>query len=58
MSEQERRKMVVKNFESVGMGLMETGMAWFWPDRRIARWTEVIGMNTFVTCRRKNAASC
>ena len=26
MSEQERRKMVVKNFESVGMGLMETGM--------------------------------
>ena len=33
MSEQERRKMVVKNFESVGMGLMETGMAWFWPDR-------------------------
>ena len=44
MSEQERRKMVVKNFESVGMGLMETGMAWFWPDRRIARWTEVIGM--------------
>lgn len=24
MSEQERRKMVVKNFESVGMGLMET----------------------------------
>ena len=44
MSEQERRKMVVKHFESVGMGLMETGMAWFWPDRRIARWTEVIGM--------------
>ncbi|XPE44081.1 hypothetical protein ACNKHV_06490 [Shigella flexneri] len=44
MSEQERRKMVVKNFESVGMGLMETGMAWFWPDRRIARWTEVIGI--------------
>ena len=44
MSEQERRKMVVKNFESVGMGLMETGMAWFWPDRRIARCTEVIGM--------------
>ncbi|XPE69111.1 hypothetical protein ACNKHP_02675 [Shigella boydii] len=44
MSEEERRKMVVKNFESVGMGLMETGMAWFWPDRRIARWTEVIGI--------------
>lgn len=27
MSEQERQQMVVKNFESVGMGVMETGMA-------------------------------
>ena len=44
MSERDRHAMVVKNFESVGMGLLETGMAWFWPDRRIARWTEVIGM--------------
>lgn len=26
-SEQERHRMVVMNFESVGMGLMETGMA-------------------------------
>ncbi len=43
MSEQERRKMVVKNFESVGMGLMETGMAWFWSNKRMARWTEVTG---------------
>ena len=43
MSEQERHEMMVKS-RSVGMGLMETGMAWFWSDRRIARWTEVIGM--------------
>ncbi|MDU7248033.1 MAG: lipid A biosynthesis lauroyl acyltransferase [Klebsiella pneumoniae] len=42
-SEQERHRMVVMNFESVGMGLMETGMAWFWPVRRIARWTDTIG---------------
>lgn len=27
MSAQERHTMVVKNFESVGMGVMETGMA-------------------------------
>lgn len=58
MSEQERRKMVVKNFESVGMGLMETGMAWFWPDRRIARWTEVIGMEHIRDVQAQNAASC
>ena len=44
MSEQERRKMVVKNFESVGMGLMETGMALSSPACRTARSTEVIGM--------------
>ncbi|SUX62315.1 lipid A biosynthesis lauroyl acyltransferase [Citrobacter amalonaticus] len=37
MSERDRHAMVVKNFESVGMGLLETGMAWFWSDRRIAR---------------------
>ncbi|CDL49390.1 Lipid A biosynthesis (KDO) 2-(lauroyl)-lipid IVA acyltransferase [Klebsiella pneumoniae ISC21] len=42
-SEQEHHRMVVMNFESVGMGLMETGMAWFWPVRRIARWTDTIG---------------
>lgn len=42
-SEQERHQLVVQNFESVGMGLMETGMAWFWPTRRIARWTDTIG---------------
>ena len=43
MSESERHDMVVKNFESVGKGLMETGMAWFWSDKRMARWTEVAG---------------
>jgi KDO2-lipid IV(A) lauroyltransferase len=57
MSEQERQQMVVKNFESVGMGVMETGMAWFWSDKRISRWTEVIGWNISVTFRRKNAGS-
>ena len=43
MSDSERHNMVAKNFESVGMGLMETGMAWFWPDKRMARWSEVTG---------------
>ncbi|QHM95396.1 Kdo(2)-lipid IV(A) acyltransferase [Kosakonia sacchari] len=42
MSETERQKMVAENFESVGMGLMETGMAWFWSDRRMSRWMDVI----------------
>jgi KDO2-lipid IV(A) lauroyltransferase len=45
MPEQERQEMVKNNFESVGMGLMETGMAWFWPDSRINRWVDVRGMD-------------
>ncbi len=45
MSDAERQQMVAKNFESVGMGVMETGMAWFWSDKRIQRWVEVTGMN-------------
>jgi len=39
----ERHELVVKNFESVGMGLFETGMAWFWPNWRIERWFKVTG---------------
>jgi KDO2-lipid IV(A) lauroyltransferase len=42
MSEEQRHQLVVKNFESVGMGVLETGMAWFWSNRRISRWTTVI----------------
>lgn len=44
MSEAERHRMVVKNFESVGMGVMETGIAWFWPTRRVNRWMDASGL--------------
>ena len=44
MSEAERHRMVVKNFESVGMGVMETGIAWFWPTKRINRWMDASGL--------------
>lgn len=39
----EREAMLRQNFESVGMGLLETGMAWFWPDWRIDKWCRVTG---------------
>jgi KDO2-lipid IV(A) lauroyltransferase len=48
MSVAEREALLVKNFESLGMGLMETGMAWFWPTHRVARWTETSGVNEVV----------
>lgn len=40
----ERHQMVVKNFESVGMGVIETGIAWFWPTRRVNRWMDASGL--------------
>ncbi|WAT00335.1 kdo(2)-lipid IV(A) palmitoleoyltransferase [Rouxiella chamberiensis] len=36
---------IVSNFESLGMGLLETGMAWFWSDARVKRWFDVSGLN-------------
>ncbi|PAV02709.1 lipid A biosynthesis lauroyl acyltransferase [Arsenophonus sp. ENCA] len=45
MSAQQRQQMIDKNFESVGMGLFETGMAWFWSDKRIQRWFTIKGQN-------------
>lgn len=35
---------IVNNFVSLGMGLMETGMAWFWSDARVKRWFDVTGL--------------
>ena len=43
MSLDKREQLVTANFESVGMGLIETGMAWFWPDSRINRWCHYEG---------------
>jgi len=36
---------LIQNFESLGMGLLETGMAWFWPDQRVKRWFTVSGLH-------------
>jgi KDO2-lipid IV(A) palmitoleoyltransferase len=45
LSEQQIERRIVRNFESLGMGLMETGMAWFWPDARVKRWFSVTGLD-------------
>lgn len=41
---EDRRELVRKNFESTGLALFETGMAWFWPDWRIKKWAKVQGL--------------
>ncbi|MGY5957326.1 kdo(2)-lipid IV(A) palmitoleoyltransferase [Kosakonia sp. BK9b] len=38
-----RDALIEKNFKSLGMALIETGMAWFWPDQRVRRWFDVEG---------------
>ncbi|XTZ36710.1 kdo(2)-lipid IV(A) palmitoleoyltransferase [Salmonella enterica] len=43
MSEHLREVLIAKNFKSLGMGLIETGMAWFWSDSRVRRWFDVEG---------------
>ncbi|MGP1958310.1 MAG: Kdo(2)-lipid IV(A) acyltransferase [Arsenophonus sp.] len=45
MNKQKQEKMINKNFESVGMGLFETAMAWYWPDKRVRRWFTIKGHN-------------
>ena len=40
----EREALLVNNFRSVGLGLFETGMAWFWPNWRVRRWSRVSGL--------------
>lgn len=44
MSELERKRLVKLNIENTGLALFETGMAWFWPDARVAKHVTVEGM--------------
>lgn len=45
---------IVSNFESLGMGLLETGMAWFWSDARVKRWFDVNGLNNLKLAQQNN----
>ncbi len=44
MSREARAQMLLENFESTGMAVMETGMAWFWPDWRVKKIFQVEGL--------------
>lgn len=45
---------IVSNFESLGMGLLETGMAWYWSDARVKRWFDVSGLNNLKLAQQNN----
>lgn len=44
-SPDEKERLIADNFLSLGMALLETGMAWFWSDKRIKRWFDVEGLH-------------
>lgn len=44
MSHEARQQILRENFASTGMAIMETGMAWFWPDWRIRHIFQVEGL--------------
>ncbi|QWK94925.1 LpxL/LpxP family Kdo(2)-lipid IV(A) lauroyl/palmitoleoyl acyltransferasee [Plesiomonas shigelloides] len=44
MSREARAQILQENFESTGMAVMETGMAWFWPDWRVEKIFQVEGL--------------
>ncbi|NUF28441.1 KDO2-lipid IV(A) lauroyltransferase [Gilliamella bombicola] len=41
--QQERDQMLRENFISTGIAIFETGMAWFWSDKRLSRHTSIVG---------------
>lgn len=54
MSNDERERLIAKNFEALGMALLETGIAWFWPDKRVRNWFDVEGFEHFVEAKARN----
>lgn len=51
ISDSQRELRIVRNFESLGMGLLETGMAWFWSDHRVKRWFTVNGLHNLIAAQ-------
>lgn len=43
LDDAERERLLIANFENVGCAVFETGMAWFWSDRRMRRWMQIEG---------------
>lgn len=43
-SEQKIEQILAENLKATGMAIIETGMAWFWSDARIKKWSKVEGL--------------
>lgn len=51
INDAELEVLIANNFISLGMGLLETGMAWFWSDRRVRRWSDVQGLQNLLAAQ-------
>ena len=51
ISDEEKEQMIAGNFASLGMALAETGIAWFWSDRRVRQLFQVSGMANLKTAQ-------
>lgn len=54
LSPAEHDHLISENFKSIGMALLETGMAWFWPDSRVRKWFDVEGLENLQCAQAKN----
>lgn len=43
-TEAQIEQLLTENVKSVGMAIIETGMAWFWSDKRILKWSKIEGL--------------
>ncbi|MFA0570438.1 LpxL/LpxP family Kdo(2)-lipid IV(A) lauroyl/palmitoleoyl acyltransferase [Vibrio gallaecicus] len=54
LSDDEIKNLVNDNFKKTGLALIETGMAWFWPDWRVKRHMAVIGQDMLIEQEKNN----
>lgn len=50
----EKEHLIANNFASLGMALVETGIAWFWPDNRIRKLFDVEGLHNLTRAQQNN----
>lgn len=56
MPEEERKKLVKKNFEATGIALFETGMGWWWPDWRVKPKVSFLGLEHVEKAKKEGKA--
>jgi len=54
LTEEEREVLIADNFKSLGMALAETGIAWFWPDARVRRYFQVVGLQNLKNAQKNH----